>query len=104
MTSPLELSSRAALCRQLAMREPGSRALWMAEAENWSRLAQRPCNTGVTRRGDSTGCCHWSILRNRNWLRLNGTGGYSQSLRQGGGAWKDPFEDFMDLMAIEDSE
>ena len=104
MTSPLELSSRAALCRRLATVEPGSRALWMAEAENWSRLAQQPCNTSVTRRGDSTGCCHWGILRNRNWLRLNDTGGYSQSLRQSNGAWKDPFEDFLDLMAIEDSE
>jgi hypothetical protein len=76
----------------------------MAEAEDWSRLAQQPCNTGVTRRGNSMGCCHRSILRNRNWLRLNRTGSYSQSLRQGSVARKDPFEDFLDLMAIEDSE
>jgi hypothetical protein len=40
MTSQLELNSRAALCRQLAKREPANRALWMAEAENWSRLSK----------------------------------------------------------------
>jgi hypothetical protein len=39
MTSQLELSLRAALCRQLAKREPANRTLWMAEAENWSRLS-----------------------------------------------------------------
>jgi hypothetical protein len=41
MTSRLELNSRAALCRQLAKREPAGRTLWMAEAENWSRLVER---------------------------------------------------------------
>jgi hypothetical protein len=39
MASQLELSARAALCTQLAKREPANRALWMAEAENWSRLS-----------------------------------------------------------------
>src|SRR6266403_4711127 len=39
MASQLELSARAALCRQLAKREPTNRVLWMAEAENWSRLS-----------------------------------------------------------------
>ena len=39
MASQLELSARAALCRQLAKREPENRAFWMAEAENWSRLS-----------------------------------------------------------------
>ena len=39
MASQLELSARAALCRQLAEREPTNRVLWMAEAENWSRLS-----------------------------------------------------------------
>ncbi len=38
MTSPLEFSARAALCRQLARREPDSKVLWLAEAERWSRL------------------------------------------------------------------
>ena len=38
MTGPLEFSARAALCRQLARREPKSRILWLAEAERWSRL------------------------------------------------------------------
>jgi hypothetical protein len=42
MTSHLELWSRAALCRQLARREPGSKVYWLAEAENWSRLSREP--------------------------------------------------------------
>jgi len=39
MASQLELSARAALCRQLAKREPKNRVFWMAEAESWSRLS-----------------------------------------------------------------
>jgi hypothetical protein len=39
MASQLELSARAALCKELAKREPTNRVLWMAEAENWSRLS-----------------------------------------------------------------
>ncbi len=38
MAGHLEFSARAALCRQLAMREPNSEILWLAEAEKWSRL------------------------------------------------------------------
>ena len=40
MTDQSELSSRAALCRTLAQREPANRTFWMAEAENWSRLSK----------------------------------------------------------------
>jgi hypothetical protein len=39
MTSQLEFASRAALCRELAKREPANGVLWMAEAENWSCLS-----------------------------------------------------------------
>jgi hypothetical protein len=39
MANQLELRARAALCKQLAKREPTNRVLWMAEAENWSRLS-----------------------------------------------------------------
>jgi hypothetical protein len=42
MINQLELNSRAALCRQLARREPNSKVYWLAEAENWLRLARRP--------------------------------------------------------------
>jgi hypothetical protein len=42
MISNIELSSRAALCRQLARREPESKIYWLAEAENWSRLSREP--------------------------------------------------------------
>jgi hypothetical protein len=40
MISQLELDSRAALCRQLAKREPAHEALWLAEAESWSRFSK----------------------------------------------------------------
>lgn len=40
MTGQLELISRAELCRQLAKLEPANRILWMAEAENWSRMSE----------------------------------------------------------------
>ena len=42
MITQTELSSRAALCRQLAQREPSSKAYWLAEAEHWSRLSRQP--------------------------------------------------------------
>jgi hypothetical protein len=42
MISHLEFNSRAALCRQLARREPNSKIYWLAEAENWSRLCCEP--------------------------------------------------------------
>ncbi|MCK1400611.1 hypothetical protein IVB45_13240 [Bradyrhizobium sp. 4] len=37
--SQFELSSRAALCRQLASQDPANQTVWMAEARSWSRLA-----------------------------------------------------------------
>jgi len=40
MISQLELDSRAALCRQLAKREPAHEALWLAEAKSWSRFSK----------------------------------------------------------------
>jgi hypothetical protein len=48
MTSHLELWSRAALCRQLARREPKSKIYWLAEAENWSRLSCEPIHLDRT--------------------------------------------------------
>jgi hypothetical protein len=42
MINQLELNSRAALCRQLARREPNSKVYWLAEAENWLRLSREP--------------------------------------------------------------
>ena len=41
MINQLELNSRAALCRQLARREPNSKVYWLAEAESWLRSASR---------------------------------------------------------------
>ena len=40
MIDQSELKSRAALCRELAQREPANGALWMAEADCWTRLSQ----------------------------------------------------------------
>ena len=48
MTSFLEFSARAALCRQLARREPNSKDVWLAEAERWSRLTLAPCVAAMT--------------------------------------------------------
>ena len=47
MISRLELNSRIRLCRQLAKREPANRALWMAEAGNWSRLSKEALRGGA---------------------------------------------------------
>ena len=40
MTSLVEFNARAALCRHLAMLEPDSRCIWLAEAERWARLTK----------------------------------------------------------------
>jgi hypothetical protein len=42
MITQTELSLRAALCRQLAQREPNSKVYWLAEAEKWMRLCHEP--------------------------------------------------------------
>ena len=42
MITQTELSLRAALCRQLAQREPSSKVYWLAEAEKWLRLCHKP--------------------------------------------------------------
>jgi hypothetical protein len=47
MISRLELNSRIRLCRQLAKREPANRALWMAEAGDWSRLSKETLRAGA---------------------------------------------------------
>jgi hypothetical protein len=44
MVSQFERSSRAALCRELATQDPVNRAVWMAEADNWSRLSEQKLN------------------------------------------------------------
>ena len=47
MIDQLEFNLRATLCRQLAKREPANRILWMAEAENWSRLSKERSHGGA---------------------------------------------------------
>jgi hypothetical protein len=46
MTDQSEFSSRAALCRKLAQREPSNGMFWMAEAEKWSRLSKETPHGG----------------------------------------------------------
>jgi hypothetical protein len=45
MNNLMELSAKAALCRQLAVREPANSAIWLAEAERWSHLADDEMST-----------------------------------------------------------
>ena len=47
MAGQLEFNLRAMLCRQLAKREPENRILWMAEAENWTRLSKEKRRGGT---------------------------------------------------------
>jgi len=46
MMSQFELSSRAALCLQLASQDPANRSVWMAEARSWSRLSDETLHGG----------------------------------------------------------
>jgi hypothetical protein len=57
MTTRLELILRAALCRQLARRDPVNQAIWMAEAENWLRLSKEKPG------GEATASQHWGSNR-----------------------------------------
>ena len=52
MINQLELNSRAALCRQLARREPNSKVYWLAEAEHWLSLLRQPIHLERTGRED----------------------------------------------------
>jgi hypothetical protein len=65
MTSILELSARAALCRQLARREPDSENLWLAEAERWSRLAPESRARAMAGQRQPAGTWCWHIPRRR---------------------------------------
>jgi hypothetical protein len=68
MTSVLELSARAALCRQLARREPDSRNLWLAEAERWSRLAPESRARAMAPHRQPAGAWCWIIKPRRRPL------------------------------------
>jgi len=61
MASQLELSARAALCRQLAKREPINRVLWTAEAENWSRLSDEKLRGEIEQNSVAATWTEWRI-------------------------------------------
>jgi hypothetical protein len=89
MTNSLELNARAALCRQLARREPNSKILWLAEAERWSRLTVEPCAVGATPQGEAAGTWRWIVPRKRKPSGLEMTGLQSEFPNAAGG---DEFE------------
>jgi hypothetical protein len=65
MKSPLEFSARAALCRQLAQREPDSKNLWLAEANRWSRLTREQSRAVmILHHGMAETWC-WKAIRRR---------------------------------------
>lgn len=94
MTSHLEMSSRAALCRQLAVREPNSKAYWLAEAESWLRLSRGPDRAIVKREGALAEYLSCGILCRYDRLE--------SQLRQPASIAGDAFERFLDLMPAED--
>jgi hypothetical protein len=53
MISRSEISSRIQLCKELARREPANRAVWMAEAGNWSRLSKEKLRGGAMAKAGS---------------------------------------------------
>jgi hypothetical protein len=61
MTSQVEFSSRAALCRQLATREPANGVLWMAEAANWSRLSKEKLRGDAITQISSGALASWRV-------------------------------------------
>jgi hypothetical protein len=65
MTNLLECGARAALCRQLAQREPDSKDLWLAEAERWLRLTQEPGLRGAAPDGGSARTWCLKTIRKR---------------------------------------
>jgi hypothetical protein len=68
MISHIELSARAALCRQLASREPDSKNVWLAEAERWSHFAQRPGFAAATPHAGRATAWFWYAPRKRKLL------------------------------------
>jgi hypothetical protein len=65
MTSLVEFNARAALCRQFAKLEPGSKELWLAEAERWSRLKREPGVEGVPSDDGPAEIWCWKAIRKR---------------------------------------
>jgi hypothetical protein len=68
MISHIELSARAALCRQLASREPDSKNVWLAEAERWSHFTQGPGDTAATPHDARATAWCWYVTRKRKPL------------------------------------
>ena len=93
MTSLLEFNARAVLCRQLARLEPDSKSLWLAEAERWSRLTQKPSLEAVTLDDDPAETWCWKVARKRRPFEVKMTE-----------AGKDPFEEFLSRMSAEAGE
>jgi hypothetical protein len=95
MTSLLESNARAALCRQLAELEPDSKNLWLAEADRWSRLMQKPGVAVAACRGKPAGIWCWEVTPKYKHRDAK-TAGVQFGLRSAARpADKDTFEEFL---------
>jgi hypothetical protein len=100
MTSPQEFSARAALCRQLAKREPDSKNLWLAEAERWSRLKQEPSVAMDTRHDEPAETWCWEVIPKRRPRDIRMTGVQFGAETSG----EDPFLVFLTGLPLERRE
>jgi hypothetical protein len=95
MTGLLEFNARAALCRQLAEVEPDSKNLWLAEAERWSRLTQKPGIAADALHAEPAATWCWEVMPKPKHRAINavevqfGLRGVAQP------AGKDTFEEFL---------
>jgi hypothetical protein len=98
MTSHLELSARAALCRQLARREPDSKNLWLAEADRWSRLTHEAGLTEAERHREPAGSWRRHVMprsKPRDAEMTAETADVRYELRTAGGRDMFLFEEFL---------
>jgi hypothetical protein len=92
MTGLLEFNARAALCRQLAVVEPDSKNLWLAEAEKWSR--QKP-GVALEAPGAEPGTWCWKVLPTGKHRAVNAVAAHLALRGIAKPADRDTFEEFM---------
>ena len=63
-------NSRAALCRELARREPASRTFWTAKAKHWSRLSKEQLHGEDGIKTDSGLLARWRVQSTKFLLIL----------------------------------
>lgn len=103
MTSHLELSARAALCRQLARREPDSKNLWLAEAERWSHLTPA-LGAVLTRHDEDAEAWCWKAIGKRKPLGAKTSEMQFELHRAEQAAGGDAFEALLNGLPLEAAE